>query len=103
VYYRFVERCRARGIEVPIIPGIMPVLSLKQIRRMTELCGSTLPRKLERRLELAAGSADAVEFVGLEWAVTQIRDLLANGTPGYHLYVLNRAKSGLALAAGLVD
>jgi methylenetetrahydrofolate reductase (NADPH) len=101
VYYRFVEACRVRGITVPIVPGIMPVLSLKQIRRFTEMCGATLPAPLVRRLEAAGDSPDAVEFVGLEWAVTQIRGLLANHAPGYHLYALNRAKSALALVAAL--
>lgn len=101
VYYRFVERCRARGILIPIVPGIMPVLSLKQIQRMVQLGGGSIPVRLARRLEIAGDNPDAVEFVGLEWAVTQIRDLIAQGAPGYHLYILNRAKSALALAAGL--
>ena len=101
VYYRFVEKCRARGITVPIVPGIMPVLSLKQIKRFTEMCGATLPEKLIKRLEAAGEVPEIVESVGNEWAVTQIRDLLAQGAPGYHLYIMNRAKSALALAAGL--
>jgi methylenetetrahydrofolate reductase (NADPH) len=101
VYYRFVENCRARGITVPVVPGIMPVLSLKQIRRFTEMCGATLPAKLTKRLEAAGEQPEIVESVGNEWAVTQIRDLLAQGAPGYHLYIMNRAKSALALAAGL--
>jgi methylenetetrahydrofolate reductase (NADPH) len=101
VYFRFVDACRARGISVPILPGIMPVLSLKQIRRFTEMCGATLPSALVRRLEAAGESTDAVEFVGLEWAITQVRELLANQVPGYHLYTLNRAKSALALVAAL--
>jgi methylenetetrahydrofolate reductase (NADPH) len=101
VYYRFVEKCRARGISVPIVPGLMPVLSLKQIKRFTEMCGATLPEKLIKRLEAAGESPEIVESVGNEWAVTQIRDLLAHGAPGYHLYIMNRAKSALALAAGL--
>jgi methylenetetrahydrofolate reductase (NADPH) len=101
VYYRFVERCRSRGIDVPIVPGIMPALSLKQVNRMIQLGGGALPAKLGYRLEVAGENAEAVEFVGLEWAVTQIRDLIAQGAPGYHLYILNRAKSALALAAGL--
>jgi methylenetetrahydrofolate reductase (NADPH) len=101
VYYRFIDRCRARGITVPIVPGIMPVLSLKQIRRFTEMCGATLPEKLIKRLEAAGDSPEIVETVGNEWAITQIRDLLAHGAPGYHLYIMNRAKSALALAAGL--
>lgn len=101
IYYRFADQCRARGITVPIVPGIMPVLSLKQIRRFTEMCGATLPEKLIKRLEAAGDTADIVETVGIEWALTQIRDLLARGAPGYHLYIMNRAKSALALAAGL--
>ncbi len=101
VYYRFVKKCRTRGITVPIVPGIMPVLSLKQIKRFTEMCGATLPEKLIKRLEAAGDAPEIVESVGNEWAVTQIRDLLAHGAPGYHLYIMNRAKSALALAAGL--
>lgn len=101
LYYRFVEQCRERDINVPIIPGIMPVLSLKQIKRFTEMCGATLPQKLVQRLEAAQENPDVVEIIGLDWAFTQIRGLLANGAPGYHLYIMNRAKSALALAAGL--
>ncbi len=101
VYYRFVDQCRSRGIAVPIVPGIMPVLSLKQIRRFTEMCGASLPEKLIKRLEAAGDTAEIVETIGIEWALTQIRDLLARGAPGYHLYIMNRAKSALALAAGL--
>jgi len=101
VYFRFVERCRALGITAPIMPGIMPVLSLKQIQRFTQMCGATLPEKLIKRLEAAGDHTDAVEAVGIDWALTQIRELLAQGAPGYHLYILNRAKSALALAAGL--
>jgi methylenetetrahydrofolate reductase (NADPH) len=100
-YYRFVEQCRRAGITVPIVPGIMPVLSLKQIQRFTTLCGTTLPARLITRLEVAAEITDVVETIGIDWALTQIRDLLARGAPGYHLYILNRAKGALALAAGL--
>ena len=101
VYYRFVDKCRAAGITVPIVPGIMPVLSLKQIQRFTAMCGTTLPAKLSTRLEVAAENTDVVETIGIDWALTQIRDLLAQGAPGYHLYILNRAKGALALTAGL--
>jgi methylenetetrahydrofolate reductase (NADPH) len=101
LYYRFVDKCRAAGITVPIVPGIMPVLSLKQIQRFTQMCGATLPARLITRLEVAAENTDVVETIGIDWALTQIRDLLAQGAPGYHLYILNRAKGALALAAGL--
>jgi methylenetetrahydrofolate reductase (NADPH) len=101
IYYRFVDRCRAAGITVPIVPGIMPVLSLKQIQRFTAMCGTSLPQPLITRLEVAAENTDVVETIGIDWALTQIRDLLAHGAPGYHLYILNRAKGALALTAGL--
>ncbi len=101
IYHRFVDKCRAAGITVPIVPGLMPVLSVKQIQRITTLSGSVLPAALARRLEVAEVNPDVVEIIGIDWALTQIRDLLAQGAPGYHLYILNRAKSALALAAGL--
>jgi methylenetetrahydrofolate reductase (NADPH) len=101
LYYRFVERCSANGITVPIVPGIMPVLSLKQVQRFTSMCGATLPKQLITRLEVAAENTDVLETIGIDWALTQIRGLLANGAPGYHLYILNRARGALALTAGL--
>ena len=101
VYFDFVERCRARGISVPIIPGIMPVLSLKQIQRFTAMCGASLPQRLLRRLEATDDNPEVVEMIGLDWALDQIRDLVAQGAPGYHLYIMNRARGALALAAGL--
>jgi methylenetetrahydrofolate reductase (NADPH) len=79
----------------------MPVLSLKQIKRFTDLCGASLPGKLVKRLEAAGEQPEILETIGIDWALTQIRDLLARGAPGYHLYILNRAKSALSLAAGL--
>jgi methylenetetrahydrofolate reductase (NADPH) len=101
VFYRFLDRCRAAGISVPVVPGIMPVLSLKQIRRITGLCGASLPARLLTRIDAAGDDPDIIETIGIDWALTQIRDLLDRGAPGYHLYILNRAKSALTLAAGL--
>ena len=100
-YYRFVDRCRSAGIDVPIVPGIMPVLSLKQVTRITSMCGASLPDRLIRRIEAAGDQPEIIESLGIDWALTQIRDLLAAGAPGYHLYILNRARSALTLAAGL--
>jgi methylenetetrahydrofolate reductase (NADPH) len=100
-YHRFVDRCRAVGIDVPIVPGIMPVLSLRQITRITGMCGASLPDRLIKRIEAAQDEPQIIEAVGVDWALSQIRDLLASGAPGYHLYILNRAHSALTLAAGL--
>ena len=100
-YYGFVDRCRAIGITVPIVPGIMPVLSLKQITRITGMCGASLPDRLIKGIEAAGDQPESIEAVGIDWALTQIRDLLTHGAPGYHLYILNRARSALTLADGL--
>ncbi len=100
-YYDFVDRCLAAGIGVPIVPGIMPVLSLKQITRITAMCGASLPDGLIRHIEAAGDQPAGIEAAGIDWALDQIRDLLAHGAPGYHLYILNRAHTALALAAGL--
>jgi methylenetetrahydrofolate reductase (NADPH) len=77
------------------------VLSLKQVKRITALCGASLPQQLVKRLEATGEESEMIEAIGIDWALTQIRDLLARGAPGYHLYILNRAKSALSLAAGL--
>ncbi len=101
VYHRFVEKCRAAGITVPIVPGIMPVLSLRQIQSFATMCGASLPPELLARLAAAGDDAAANEAVGIEWARGQIRDLLARGAPGIHLYCLNRSKAALALASDM--
>jgi len=101
VYFKFVERCRKAGITIPIVPGILPVLSLKQVTRFTALCGAHLPSKLVNELTLAGEDADAQESIGTAWALSQIKDLLKQGAPGYHLYIMNRSKTALSLVDGL--
>lgn len=90
-YFAFVERARAAGIELPIVPGIMPVVSAANIRRITALCGAGIPEELGRRLD-ASGDDDARTLeVGIAWATEQCRDLLDRGAPGIHFYTLNRS------------
>lgn len=96
VYFRFVEKCRAAGVTKPILPGLLPAISLKQVQRMCTMCKTTLPPELARQLEAAGGDGDAAELVGIRWAERQIEDLLARGVPGIHLYILNRAKAALS-------
>ncbi|MFZ5807420.1 MAG: methylenetetrahydrofolate reductase [NAD(P)H] [Verrucomicrobiota bacterium] len=100
-YFDFVKKCRALGIEQPIFAGIMPVLSLQQIQRFTKMCGASLPAKLMKQLESAG--EDAVENIGIEWASAQIQDLLKNGAPGCHLYILNRSRATLTLANAISE
>ena len=90
-YWRFVDSARAVGIEVPIVPGIMPVVSHANLRRMATLSpGTRIPEPLDRALEAARGDDEALE-VGVEWATRQCRELLARGAPGIHFYTLNRS------------
>ncbi len=96
LYFDFVARCRAAGITQPILPGLLPVISLKQVQRMCAMCKTTLPEELARQLEAAGGDGDAAEQVGIQWAERQIEDLFARGAPGIHLYILNRSKAALS-------
>jgi len=93
VYFEFVSTCRAAGITVPIIPGLLPVISLKQVTRMLEFCKFHLPADLLARLEAADGDPAKMERVGVYWAMEQIAELVEGGAPGIHLYLLNRAQT----------
>jgi len=96
VYYAFVERCRRLGIYHPIVPGILPAVSLDQARRLAAMCHATLPPQLEVDLEDARNNPEAMAAIGIQWAARQVDDLLQNGAPGIHLYVLNRMQTALA-------
>ena len=92
-YYDFVERARKAGITVPIIPGLMPILSTSQIRRITSLCGATIPSELDSQLERHADDNRAVRQIGIEHTLRQAQALMAGDIPGIHFYVLNRRYS----------
>jgi len=98
VYFTFTRTCRAWGIRAPVIPGLLPPVSLNQMRRMASMCKASLPPALVAAMEKAGDNAERAEQVGLEWTVGQIKDLLARGAPGVHLYILNRSKAALAPA-----
>ncbi len=94
VYYAFVEKARAAGVTIPLLPGIMPLTSAKQIERFIALSGCSIPETLRQ-----AARAANVEETGFQFALNQCRDLLAHGAPGLHLYTLNQsALSGRLLA-----
>ena len=92
-YYDFVERARAGGIDVPIIPGVLPVLNSAQVRRFTALSGSEIPPELDKLLDKYADNDDSAKDMGVEYATAQVRDLWDAGVPGVHFYVLNRSYS----------
>ena len=92
-YFDFAERAAAAGIDAPVVPGILPVLSGPQIRRFTSLCGSKIPADLDAELDRLGDDDDSVRELGVEYAARQVRELWDAGVPGVHFYVLNRSYS----------
>jgi methylenetetrahydrofolate reductase (NADPH) len=92
-YFSFVEKARARGIQAPIVAGVMPITNLAQIKRFTAMCGASLPAALLSRLEAAGSDAEAIQRIGVEHATHQCRTLLQGGAPGIHFYTLNRSRA----------
>jgi methylenetetrahydrofolate reductase (NADPH) len=90
-FWRFRERCERAGIRVPIVPGILPVTNLAQIRRIASLCGAVLPAAFQQALEREAASTAGQFAVGVEFATRQVRELVEGGVPGVHFYVLNKS------------
>jgi methylenetetrahydrofolate reductase (NADPH) len=100
-YWDFVRRAREIGIDVPIIPGIMPITNVGQIKRMTELCGSFMPPRLVSELDARADDPEAVAEFGVAYATLQCADLLEHGAPGIHFYTLNRSPATRAILSAL--
>jgi methylenetetrahydrofolate reductase (NADPH) len=100
-YFEFVERARAAGIDVPIVPGVMPILSLDGIKRMTELSAAHLPEGLHEQLEARRGNDEAVAELGVAYATLQCADLLRGGAPGIHFITLNRSPATRAILSAL--
>lgn len=100
-FFDFVERARAAGIQVPILPGIMPVINAKQTQRFTRMCGASIPADFLRRLMERREDSAAVGLMGVEHATRQCEELLRMGAPGIHFYTLNRSKATLAILRNL--
>jgi methylenetetrahydrofolate reductase (NADPH) len=101
VYFDFVERARDIGIDVPIIPGVMPIQNAQQIQRITSLCGSEIPAGLRAALETRADDPEAARDLGVAFATLQCAELLRGGAPGIHFYTLNRSPATRAILAAL--
>ncbi len=92
-YFRFVDDCQALGVQIPIVPGIMPITNSTQLARFSDACGAEIPRWIRKRLEGYGDDLDAIRAFGLD-VVTDLCDrLLQGGAPGLHFYTLNQAGS----------
>jgi len=101
LYFRFVEEARGYGIEVPIIPGIMPITDVRQIVTITGMCGASIPPALLEELERRSSDPDAVLQLGVSYSTLQCAELLARGAPGIHFYTLNRSPATRAILSTL--
>jgi methylenetetrahydrofolate reductase (NADPH) len=101
-YYDFRDHMtRQHGVKVPLVPGIIPILSGAQIKRFTALCGSRIPDPLAAKLEELGGDDAAVAEFGIEYATKQCQDLLRSGAPGIHFYTLNKSHSTVRVLKNL--
>ncbi|HLL56119.1 MAG TPA: methylenetetrahydrofolate reductase [NAD(P)H] [Myxococcaceae bacterium] len=100
-YFDFVERARRVGINVPIVPGIMPITSYEQVNRFIRLCGATLPMRLVLQLEKVKDNPEAVMQLGVAHATVQCIELLNRGVPGIHFYTLNRSPATRMIVSAL--
>lgn len=97
-YFEFREKCSKAGINVPIVPGIMPVYTVKLTQMLAKVCGSKITDKLKAGLDnLAGADKDDVLNFGIDFALQQCRELLKEGVPGLHIYTMNRSKSTLSI------
>ena len=91
-YYDFVDITKSHGIDIPVIPGLMPILSTKQIQRISSMCGSKIPGYLKDDLEQASSDDKKAKKIGIDQCIIQANDLLSSGVPGIHFYVLNHSE-----------
>ena len=92
-YFDFVERARAIGIDVPIVPGIMPVTNFTQIKRFANLCGATIPNRMHVDMAPVEDDLEKVEALGIAYATQQCRELCDAGVPGFHFFTLNKSRA----------
>ena len=101
VYFDFIKRARTAGIEVPIIPGVMPITRVGQVERMAAMCGASIPGGLRRELHERGEDPEGALDFGVAYATLQCAELLAAGAPGIHFYTLNRSPATRAILSAL--
>jgi methylenetetrahydrofolate reductase (NADPH) len=100
-YFDFVERAHRAGINVPIVPGIMPITNYEQLQRFTRMCGATVPMRLALQLERVREQPEALMQLGVAHATVQCMELLARGVPGIHFYTLNKSPATRMIVGAL--
>jgi len=97
-FFDFVERCRGIGIQVPIVPGIMPIYSVKMMEMLASMCGATITAEVREGLaSVKEGDTDALIAFGIDFAYSQCAELLKAGVPGLHIYTMDRSASTVGL------
>lgn len=96
-YFNFIDSCERRGIDLPIVPGIMPITNFKQLARFSDGCGAEIPRWIRKRLEGFGDDRESIRMFGLEVVGEMCLRLLEQGAPGLHFYTMNQAKATLAI------
>jgi len=96
-YFRFVDECEKRGVDVPIVPGIMPITNYTQLARFSDMCGAEIPRWIRKRLEAFGDDKESIRQFGEEVVTALCEQLLRAGAPGLHFYTLNQSAATLAL------
>ncbi|MDH5396427.1 MAG: methylenetetrahydrofolate reductase, partial [Gammaproteobacteria bacterium] len=96
-YFRFVDDCEDLGINVPIVPGIMPITNYTQLSRFSDMCGAEIPRWIRKRLESYGDDKDSIRAFGEEVITVMCQQLLEAGAPGLHFYTMNVTAPSLAI------
>ena len=91
-YFRFIEDCQSMGLDIPIIPGIMPITNYKQLARFSDACGAEIPRWIRKRLESYGDDLESIRQFGLDVVTRLCEKLLDGGAPGLHFYSMNRSE-----------
>jgi methylenetetrahydrofolate reductase (NADPH) len=100
-FFDFVDKVNAAGINIPILPGIMPIINVNQVKKFTKMCGASIPNSLIANLEKVQDNSEEVQEIGVEHATQQCDELIQTGVPGIHFYTLNRSNSTFQILENL--
>jgi len=100
-YFRFIDSCQQLGIDIPVVPGIMPITNVKQLCRFSDVCGAEIPRWIRRRLESFGDDRDSLISFGVDVVSELCQRLLGQGSPGLHFYTMNQSAPVLAICRNL--